>query len=336
MNTSRRTAVAWTLAAAIAAAVGGCSQSPPQSHSSPTRDVTIAEYGSLLIYLPLYIADDQHFFEQQGVHVRFVDSGGDDKTYAAVASGSAQFGVADPTFVAIARQRGQRAVVVGSIVSGAPYWGVTWKSTITPASTPAGLRNLRIATYESPSTNYALMAETLKDHASETGGATIVQGSYGSLLAMLKADRADVAMELEPAVSTAVRDGAHIVYSYPEMYGPFMLTGIYVTEGYRDQNRSTVQGVVTAINMAMRYAHANPEGAIAVAIRKFPDVDPKVVRAAVLRMIGSSTLPAQVTMDPQGWANTVKVREGLGDLTDPAAANSALDPTFATASASAK
>ena len=40
----------------------------------------------------------------------------------------------------------------------------------------------------------------------EVGSATIVQGAYGgALFAMLKAKRADVAMELEPAVSIAVK-----------------------------------------------------------------------------------------------------------------------------------
>jgi NitT/TauT family transport system substrate-binding protein len=332
---TRRGAIASVLALAIAASMVSCSKAP-QSSRTAAKEVTIAEYGSLLIYLPLYIAQDKGYFDQQSVHVKFVDSGGDDKTFAALVSGSAQFGVADPTFTAIAREKGQRAVVVGSIVAGAPYWGVTWDNSIRPANSPAGLRNLRIATYESPSTNYALMSETLKDHAAEVGSATIVQGSYGSLLAMLKANRADVAMELEPAVSTAVRDGAHIVYSYPQMYGPFMLTGIYVTEDYRDRNSSTVQGVVTALEMAMRYAHADPEGAIDVATRKFPDVDPKVIRTAVMRMITSSTLPAHVSMDPKGWANTVNVRVDLGDLKDRAGADRALDPSFASVAVAAK
>jgi ABC-type nitrate/sulfonate/bicarbonate transport system substrate-binding protein len=66
----------------------------------------------------------------------------------------------DPTFTAIARKKGQKAVVVGTVVAGATYWGVTWKD-IPPTKSAAGLKDLRIATYEAPSTNYALMAKTL-------------------------------------------------------------------------------------------------------------------------------------------------------------------------------
>ncbi len=332
-NIARRRAIASLFVLALASAVGGCSNPQP---SVGSKDITISQYGDLLIYLPLYIAQDKKYFEQQGLHVRIVNGGGDDKTFAALASGSAQFGVSDPTFTAIAREKGQRAVVVGTVVAGATYWGVTWNNNIKPAASPAGLRDLRIATYEAPSTNYALMAKTLQEHRAEVGNATIVQGSYGGLLAMVKAGRADVAMELEPAVSSAVKEGAHVVYSYPEMYGPFMLTGVYVMENYRDRNRATTQGVVTALEMAMRYAHANPEGAIDVARRKFPDVDAQVIRTAVMRMINASTLPEHVTMDPQGWANTVNVRAGLGELKDRAGASSALDPSFAAAAVATK
>lgn len=333
-NIARRHAIASLFVLALASAVGGCKPEPPAA--SALTEVTISQYGDLLIYLPLYIAQDKKYFEQQGVHVRIVNGGGDDKTFAALASGSAQFGVSDPTFTAIAREKGQRAVVVGTVVAGATYWGVTWDNNIKPADSPAGLRDLRIATYEAPSTNYALMAKTMQDHRAEVGNARIVQGSYGGLLAMVKAGRADVAMELEPAVSSAVKDGAHVVYSYPEMYGPFMLTGIYVMEDYRDRNRATTQGVVTALEMAMRYAHANPEAAIAIASRKFPDVEPQVIRTAVMRMITASTLPRHVAMDPQGWANTVNVRVGLGDLKDRAGADAALDPSFAAMAVAAK
>jgi NitT/TauT family transport system substrate-binding protein len=318
-----RTALALAL---LATSLSSCGSNPPATQA--LKDITIAQYGDLLIYLPLYIAEDQKFFEGEGVRPKFISGGGDDKTFAALAAGSAQFGVSDPTFTAIAREKGSKAVVVGTVVAGATYWGVTWNKQIGYAKTPAGLKNLRIATYEAPSTNYALMAKSLKQYSGQTGSARIVQGSYGNLISMVKAGQADVAMELEPAASTAVKEGARIVYSYPEMYGQFMLTGLYVMESYRDKDPKAVQGVVNALERAMRFAHANPAAAVAIARRKFPDVDPQVVDAAVKRMISSGTLPSHVTMDPKGWANTVNVRVELGDLKDRAVAGRTLDDSF--------
>src|SRR5579871_627825 len=105
----------------------GCQK---QTASTGTTPITICQYGDLLIYLPLYIAQEQGFFRKEGLDVKFINGGGDDKTYAAVASGAAQFGVSDPTFTAIAREKGQPGVVVGTVVAGATYWGVTWDDKI--------------------------------------------------------------------------------------------------------------------------------------------------------------------------------------------------------------
>src|SRR5688572_15824290 len=57
--------------------------------------VTVAQFGDFFLYLPLYVAKDKGFFAQQGLDVGIVNTGGDDKTFAAVMSGDAQFGVAD-------------------------------------------------------------------------------------------------------------------------------------------------------------------------------------------------------------------------------------------------
>ena len=107
-------------------------------------------------------------------------------------------------------------------------------------------------------------------------------------------------------------------------------------ESYRDKDPATVQGAVNALERAMRFAHANPAAAVAIARRKFPEVDPKVLDAAVRRMIASKTLPAHVSMDRQGWANTVNVRVELGDLKSKAVANQTLDDSFATKALSLK
>lgn len=332
MPNSRPFVVALSLCVILASLlVWGCDNATQKSQPplAANKKITICQYGDLLIYLPLYIAADRGFFADEGLDVNFINGGGDDKTFAAVSSGSAQFGVSDPTFTAIAREKGRPGVVVATVVGGATYWGVTWDEKIKPTSSAEGLKDLRIATYEAPSTNYSLMAKTLKQNKDVIGDAKIVQGAYGTLLAMLKANQADVAMELEPVASTAVKEGAHIVYSYPEMYGPFLLTGLYTMEDYRDKNPDTVQAVVNALEKAMRFAHTDTEGAIKVAEKKFPEVSPEVIRTAVTRMIKDKTLPENVTLNMEGWKNTVDVRIELGDLTSIEAANAVLDPTFA-------
>jgi len=100
-------------------------ESTPSSTGSPPVPVTIAQAGDFYLYAPLYIAQDRGFFAKRGAKVTIVSTGGDEKTWAAVLSGDAQFGVADPTFIAIASQRGQAGKIIATVVNGVPFWGIT-------------------------------------------------------------------------------------------------------------------------------------------------------------------------------------------------------------------
>lgn len=62
-------------------------------------------------------------FAQEGIQIEIVNTTGDDKTFAAVIGGSATFGIADPTFVAIAAEKGFKGKVIASIVNGVPFFG---------------------------------------------------------------------------------------------------------------------------------------------------------------------------------------------------------------------
>lgn len=60
------------------------------------QTVKVAQFADVFIYAPLYIANAKGFYQDEGIKVEFINTGGDDKTYAAVIGGSATFGVADP------------------------------------------------------------------------------------------------------------------------------------------------------------------------------------------------------------------------------------------------
>jgi NitT/TauT family transport system substrate-binding protein len=297
----------------VALSLTACNKSgetpPPQV--APEK-VTIAQFGHVFLYLPLYVARAKGFFTEQGLDVSLVDTGGDDKTFAAVGGGSAQFGVADPVFAAIAREQGKGGKVIASLVNGVPFWGVTFRKDLQPITNAKQFANLRIATYPSPSTNYAVMADTLK-HAKVTD-ATVVQGAFGSLLAIAKANQADVVMELEPMASIAVADGGSIVYSAAKSFGDFAFTGITTTDDLLARKPAQAQAVVNAIAKAMTWVHSDFEGAISIAKAEFPEVPETVLRSALRRLLDEGVIPSSPVVGEKAWANAVSLRQSLGDL----------------------
>ena len=106
---------------------GSSSRGTAGASSAGRKEVTIAQFGHVFLYMPLYVAIRKGFFEKHGLAVKLVSTGGDEKTFTAVATGNAQFGVSDPTFVAIAREHGKGGKVVAAVVRGVPFWVVTLK-----------------------------------------------------------------------------------------------------------------------------------------------------------------------------------------------------------------
>ncbi len=287
-------------------------------------EVKVAQFADFFLYMPLYLAEGKGFFKDQGLNVTITSTGGDDKTFAAVISGDVHFGIADPTFVAIARAKGQPGKVIASIVNGVPFWGVTKNLEVPEIKNPKQLEGFTVATFPSPSTAF-----TLQKQMFETAGLKprIRQAAFGALLPLLEAGAVDIALELEPNVSTAVKQGARVVYSMAEMYGDFAITGVTTRETLIAENPDLVQKFVNAIQQAESYAHANPEATADFALKRFPNLDPGIVAQALKRVIDSKTLPRNALVSKTAWEQACQLRVDAGDL--PAIDAAALDNTFA-------
>jgi NitT/TauT family transport system substrate-binding protein len=128
MQFFRRTLTLSFIALAAALVTTSC-QSPSANVENSAKNtglqkITIAQFGHVFLYMPLYVAVRNKYFEHEGLDVTLVSTGGDEKTFTAVSSGNAQFGVADPVFTAVARERGQGGKVVASLWCGVCILGV--------------------------------------------------------------------------------------------------------------------------------------------------------------------------------------------------------------------
>lgn len=308
--------------------LSACGKSEEPKTAPQKEKVTFAQFGHVFLYLPLYVAKSKGYFDELGLDVSLVSTGGDEKTFAAVASGSAQYGVADPVFTAIAREQGKGGKVIASLVNGVPFWGVAFVRDVKDISAPTDFAGMRIATYPSPSTNYAVMSDTLQN-AGKPVKATIVQGAFGSLLAMLKSGQADVAMELEPVTSIAVADGGKVVYSAARQFGDFAFTGITVSDDYLAKNPKQVQSVVNALAKAIAFVRNDFEGALAVAKSEFNDVPEPVLRSALKRVLDDNVIPRSVVLDERAWSKSVDIRKKLGEIKGSATYAENVDMRFA-------
>jgi NitT/TauT family transport system substrate-binding protein len=274
------------------------------------RAVTIAQAGDFFLYAPLYIATDGGFFEKRGLKVSLVSTGGDEKTWAAVLSKSASFGIADPTFVAIAGARGEPGRVIASVVNGAPFWGITFKP-IPVFTSPQDLGTYTVATFPAPSTAYTLQKEMFLRAGLKP---KIRQGAFGTLEAILRADQADIALELEPNVSQQAEKGARVLYSMQSIYGDFAVTGLTATPDLLSEDPELAFNVVCGLQSALDFARERPDDALAILSHRFPEITPTVAKSAFTRVLNASIIPKTVVLRKAAWQNATALRIKAGDL----------------------
>lgn len=279
--------------------------------SDGLEEVTIAQAFEVFLYAPLYVAQEKGFFSDEGLAVNITTAGGDEKAFAALLSGDAQFSVGDPTFVAVSGEKGQPGKVVAAVLRGVPFWGVAKKESVVTIETPSGLNGYSVATFPSPSTAYVLQkkmfqAASIKSNIKET--------AFGSLLVALDTGAVDIALELEPNVSTAIKNGNHIVYSLNDYYPEFAITGMTALPSYVENNPETTQKVVNALQKAMTYIRQNPDEVADFLVKKFPDVPKDIAENAVQNMIKAGVFPSDTVITKAGWEAAIQARLDVGDL----------------------
>jgi NitT/TauT family transport system substrate-binding protein len=307
-----RRSFAFGAASVLGLAAAGCN--PQEGGGGTTRTINVAQWGQekYLIYLPFYLAQETGAFSRRNIEVNVSFSGNDDQVFASVLRGDAQFGIGDPIFAAISRDRGGDGVVVGQVVGRVALWGVS-KNINRQLAQPSDFARLRIGTFPRPSTAYTLTRNMVDQQ--RIAGASVAEVPIGSEAALLESSAADIVMMLEPAASSAEASGYHIVTSFARLWGPFAFTGLTSTQSYTSQNAEVVADVQASMQEALEFAHTNADETKAIAGRLFPSLDAAVVGRAVDRMLGDETLPRTFAMPDDAWAAAVNVRKQMSELT---------------------
>jgi NitT/TauT family transport system substrate-binding protein len=267
------------------------------------------------LYIGLYVAKDAGFFEKQGLDVTIQTGGGDAQAFSALSSGNAQFAQGDPSFVAIANEKGWDGRVIAMAVDRVAIWGVTFDNSIQPFTDPAGFKGKTVTTYPEPNTSYVVQKQlALKAHLAIGTDVKILQVPFGTELAALQSKRADIAQTIEPNVSQVESQGGKVVFSYPDAWGPLAFTGVMASKKMIDEHPETVQKFLVAYEQALQYIQNDFEGTVKIAQKRLPNIPPDIIRAALKRLIESSSIPKHAKVDPESWRKLLETRVDVGDL----------------------
>lgn len=305
----------------------------PAKGESPAalEPVTIAQFGKerFLLYLPLYIAIEEGYFEKRGIKVKLQFAGNDDQVFASVMRGDALFGIGDPAFAAIAREKGGSGKVIALLVKKLGLSGVSKPGSLPYVISPDLLKGLRISSFPSPSTTFTLLSKVLREHKLLSIGTRIAQTAIGTQIAALEAGLVDIALDLEPAISIAESKGFEVSFLLDTFTESQAITGLTTLDSTISEKPDLVRRVVASIHEALGSIQREPDIARRVAITLYPTVSPEIIERAVARMLRLGVFPSSSLVPDSLWQTTLKTRLEAGDLTKSQPTGFTVDNSFA-------
>jgi NitT/TauT family transport system substrate-binding protein len=270
------------------------------------QKVRISQFGKVLAYLPLYIAQSKGYFERLGLDVTIVDAFGDHSAWDAVAKGECDFGVADPLLMVDSKQA--QGVVVASMVERAMMYALSPK----PQNILASIEDFSaktIAAYGAPSTSFALMkniSRACEDR--KIPGINIVEIEFTTELGYLQRKDIDAVLMTEPYASLASVNGAHMIFDGSKYFGEVLITGLFTRRDYCKAHPETVTAVVSAINEALKFLHSDHLGAARIAKNVFPETSPIAIELGTIRLIADRVFPNNSIVSEKCWYALRQIR----------------------------
>jgi NitT/TauT family transport system substrate-binding protein len=309
-------AVGILAAGVLATGLAACASQPEAAATSEDglTTVRINQAFQSLLYLPLYVAEEAGFFEEQGIDMKISTGGGGTQSWSAVLGGSADFSIQDPVFVPKSLENGGEGVVVASI-QDAPTVFIIGKDAASVQDDPTALEGKRVVTSPEPDTSWAFMTKLIEQY--DLQDVTIVNVALGNELAAVESGQADYALAVDPQVSQGVIEmGLNSVYSFsadPDWY-PFAFSSLTTTQKFIDTNPEAAQAVVTAFEQASRFIYSDFEGTVDIAMEYFPELSREVVAQAVKNAIDAKGYPEHVLITEEAWDHNMEIALSVGNL----------------------
>lgn len=256
---TRRDVLASGVALAAAAALPGAAS----AQALERKKVTVAVGGkNLLYYLPLTIAEQKKFFEEEGLEINIVDFAGGARALQAVVGGSAD--VVSGAFEHNINMQAKGQPMKAFVLQGRAPQIVLAVSTKTMANykTLADLKGKKIGvTAPGSSTNilcnYVLAKAGLKPSDVSYIGVGASQGA----VAALRSGQIDAISNLDPVITILARsndikiisDTRDVAEADKVFGGPMPAATLYAPASFIDKNPHTVQALTNAIVRADKW-----------------------------------------------------------------------------------
>jgi len=300
------------------AALLACALTAPAVHAQ--QAVKIGTTPSF-IFLPIYAAEQLGYLKGEGIVVQFVDFEGGAEVTTAMVGGSIDLGGTMAERPLILAEKGFGAKNLVALENKNPLFLVLRKDH--PAKTVKDLKGAKLGMTRAGSGTDLSLRALLKDAGLEPDKdvAIIAVGGVSSANAALKAGQVDGFMGGEPGGAIAVEQLKLARYFLDPRVGQgpkflqFMtFPTIQASDKWIAANSQTAERLVRAIVKTLKRMREDPESAVAVGQKIFPNMDVAIIRSIIA--IEKNTYHPAITEEAMRTLNQFQKQTGAikGDV----------------------
>jgi NitT/TauT family transport system substrate-binding protein len=268
----------------------------------------------------IFIAQDQGYFQDNGLDVKLVSSIGGQKIMNALAKGEVDIGFSNVASTIFGFDDGSEFV---SIVGGAmqdetcPVHAIFVRHD-SPIQTVADLVNTKIAVNTNRAIDEVMVPPLLVKYGVEPVGLQFVPIPFAEMISALKQGEVDGIVEIEPFVAIAKADSQLrlLSYNYIELQPVTEISSMVAMKPWLEENTEAALGFRQAIARASKFAAKYPQETKEILVRYVP-LEPEIVEQVVLPgFIAGSLSPVLLnkTIEEMRKANWLKTQFDAQDL----------------------
>lgn len=296
-------------------------------------DVTLNEVAHSIFYAPMYVAIEEGYFEQEGIHLTLVTGFGADKTMTAVLTGEADIGFmgseasiytylgGTEDYVVNFAQLTQRAG--NFLVSRQPIEDFSWdmlKGTTVLGGRAGGMPQMVF--------EYILKKNGIDPSADLSIDQSI---DFGSTAAAFSGGNADFTVEFEPHATLLEQKGdGYVVASLGEDSGYVPYTAFSAKKSYLEAHPDVVESFTRALQKGMDYVRSHsPEEIAAIIQPQFEETDADTLTTIITRYYDQDTWKENLVFEEDAFTLLQNILEEAGELSERVPYTDLVDTTFA-------
>ena len=309
------------LAALAATTLAACGDDDGTSSSGMT-ELVVAEPGHSLGYLPLYVAIDEGYFEDEGLDVEVVTLQGGGAHTNAVLTGQAWAFIGGPEHNAFAAARDNSVTIkaISNVVNKGNVYLVAQPGADTSGDLRSVLDGKTIVTSAAGGTPHSITMYLLDQAGLKNGDDVTVTESAdpSAALAIMQQDKADVAVVSEPILGQGVTQGIwdEPFYNVPQELGPYAYSTINVLEESYTEDPETVEAFIRAMQKGLTLVRDDKDRAVEIAKGQFPTLDEAVLEETIERALTDELWEWTGEVTPEAIETGLNIVRAAGILKD--------------------